>query len=91
MRQPNGSRYPSRSSLVRAGGQNETTLFCRNQPQATQTARLPDGRAHAVPTGGSPTTIAPAYVAGVHAVLGNHTDCKDSSAQVAMTAKVTKS
>src|SRR5688572_909812 len=31
--------YPSRSTLVRAGGQDETTPFCRNQLQAAQIAQ----------------------------------------------------
>ena len=39
----------------------------------TQPHKVPEN-AHAVPTGGSPTTPAPAFVAGVHALLGGFTE-----------------
>ena len=50
------------------GGWDETTPFCRNQPKPR---KLPKN-AHAVPSGSSPTTMAPVLFAGdrVHAVLG---------------------
>ena len=39
LRRANGWRYPSRSTLVRASGRDETTPLCRNQLRTTKTAQ----------------------------------------------------